>query len=96
MKVLQVLNGHVLLRPRVAKTVAGIAIPDSVDKERPTVGEVVSGNTVKVGTTENGTICKLNESDIVLFNAFSPRKVEAEGEELLLVNGEDIYAVIQE
>jgi co-chaperonin GroES (HSP10) len=102
MKLKTVLNGHVLLRPRAKEAVAGIEIPDTVDKERPTIGEVILGNPVKaweqpprVDVGPNGLFI-LNPGDIVLFNAFAPRKFIHDGEECLLVNGEDIYGVIEE
>lgn len=90
MKVSQVLNGHVLVRPKTADAVAGIAIPDSVDKERPTMGTVVIGTTISDG--EHG----LATGATVLFHSLSPRKVIHDGEECLLIHGEDIYAVTEE
>jgi co-chaperonin GroES (HSP10) len=101
MKITQVLNGHVLIRPRVAKQIAGIEIPDSVDKERATTGEVVIGNTVGIsGTFANAQMSSLlyqiGAGDIVIFNSLSPRKIVHENEDCLLIPSEDIYAVIQE
>ncbi len=99
MKITTVLNGHLLIRPRAAADVAGIVIPDSVDKEKATIGEVVVGNEVKTnGLTKqygNETV-KIEKGEVVLFNAFAPRKITHDGVDCLLVNGEDIYAIIEE
>lgn len=99
MKVKTTLNGHVLIRPRAADPVAGIEIPDSVDKETPTIGEVIIGNDVRVSTVDSRDsireLYRIAVGAIVLFSAFKPRKVTHDGEELLLVNGEDIYAILE-
>lgn len=102
MNIIQPLNGHVLIRPRATAAPAGIEIPDSVDKEKPTVGEVLI--TADLPLHLNGRETEhfvdkrvlLAAGAVVIFNAFAPRKVEHDGEECLLVSAEDIYAVIQE
>lgn len=98
MKVLTPLNGHVLVRPRKpAPAPAGIAIPDSVDKERETVGEIMIGNYIMksdAGKTYVPVI-QVKEGDTVLFSSLHPRKVMHDGEECLLIHGEDILAVIE-
>lgn len=98
MRIIQPLNGYILIRPRKTATPAGIDIPDSVDKEKATVGTVVIGGNV-FGFNAQGSnfnqIVGVSVGDTVLFSAIAPRKVEHEGEECLLVNGEDIYAVIE-
>jgi co-chaperonin GroES (HSP10) len=96
MKVITTLNGHVLIRPRKTAAPAGIDIPDSVDKEKATLGEVVIGNYVKATFRDDQDFRYLDDGKIVLFRALAPLPVKHDGEECLLVNGEDIYAVIQE
>ncbi len=87
MKVISTLNEFVLIRPRdTAQKVSGIEIPESVDKEMPTMGEVVLSPDAR----------SPKESDLVIFSAFKPVKVMHGGEELLLVNREDIYAILGE
>jgi len=94
MKVITPLNGYLLIRPRPTERLAGIEIPDSVDKEKATVGTVVVTNNVKLSQYIDWY--KPEVGATVLFAALAPRKVEHEGEECLLVSCEDIYAIIQE
>lgn len=89
MKIITTLNGHVLIRPKKTDAPSGIDIPDSVDQERPTMGEVVAGGRDKDGRA-------ISEGQTVLFSTLHPRKVTHDGEECLIVPGEDIYAVIEE
>lgn len=92
MQILTTLNGHVLVRPRkAASALTGIEIPDSVDKEAPTVGEVLINNPIKF---DGSPVIGIGTH--VLFHALSPKKVVHDGEECLLVNVEDIYAIVQE
>lgn len=83
MRVEQTLNGYLLVRPRAAAEVEGIEIPDVVDKEAPTIGEVVVG-------TE-----KIEAGSIILFYGLSYRKAQHDGEELLLVHSDDVYAILE-
>lgn len=100
MKVLIPLNGHLLIKPRpVEQSVSGIAIPDSVDRSAPTIGEVVlPGGTrdVKYGEKEVEWKHQFRPGMIILFSTLHPRKVMHDGEECLLIPSEDVYAVIEE
>ncbi len=105
MKVTQPLNGYLLIKPKpTAEAIPGIEIPDSVDKEKATVGTIVLSNYIKksciadTSVKPNTNIMVWLMPDVgstVIFNAFAPRKVTHEGEECLLVQCEDIYAVIE-
>lgn len=100
MRITQPLNGHVLIRPRKsAPAPAGIDIPESVDKEVTTMGEVVVGNDIHERAAHPDVritdLYRLGAGQIVLFSSLSPRKVEHDGEECLLIHGEDVLAVIE-
>jgi chaperonin GroES len=77
------------------KTSTGIIIPDNV-AEKPDQGIVLA---VGVGRrTEAGTLVpmSLKENDKVLFGKFAGQTVKIQGEEVLILSEEEIYAVIEE
>jgi chaperonin GroES len=74
------------------KTKGGIIIPDSA-KEKPIEGVVMA---VGSGTAlKNGKIHPLDvkTGDKVLFGKYSGTEVKVEGEELVLLRGDDVLAV---
>ena len=74
------------------KTKGGIIIPDSA-KEKPLEGVVVAvgaGKTLKNGKR---VPLELKEGDKVLFGKYSGTEVKVEGEELVLLNEDDVLAV---
>ena len=74
------------------KTKGGIIIPDSA-KEKPLEGIVVAVGSGK--TLKNGKSIPLDvkEGDKVLFGKYSGTEVKVEGEELVLLNQDDVLAV---
>jgi chaperonin GroES len=67
-------------------TASGIIIPDSA-KEKPFQGKVIAvGNDAK----EDG----INEGDMVVFGKFKITEITVDNEELLILNSEDIYGII--
>jgi len=77
------------------KTSSGIFIPDNVG-EKPDQGIVLA---VGAGRrTEAGTLVpmSLNIDDKVLFGKFAGQAVKIQGEEVLVLKEEEIYAVIEE
>ena len=77
------------------KTSSGLIIPDNV-AEKPDQGIVLA---VGAGRrTEAGTLVpmSLNIDDKVLFGKFAGQAVKIQGEEVLVLKEEEIYAVIEE
>jgi chaperonin GroES len=77
------------------KTASGIFIPDNV-AEKPDQGIVLA---VGAGKRNNeGTVIPMSVSinDKVLFGKFAGQAVKIKGEEVLILNEEEIYAVIEE
>ena len=76
------------------KTKGGIIIPDSA-KERPLEGQVIAvgaGQVLKSGTTAP---IDVKEGDKVLFGKYSGTEVKVDGEELVLLNQDDVLAVFE-
>jgi chaperonin GroES len=77
------------------KTISGIIIPDNV-AEKPDQGIVLA---VGAGRrTEAGTLVpmSLKENDKILFGKFAGQAVKIQGEEVLVLREEEVYAVIEE
>jgi chaperonin GroES len=91
------LGDRVLVRPieQETTTQSGIVIPDTV-KEKPQRGNVLA---VGPGIPDEDGNCApldLKEDDIVLFNKYAGFKLKRDGEELLILDKEDILALIVE
>jgi len=75
-------------------TPGGIVIPDAAT-EKPIKGEVIAAGNGKI--LENGDTRALDVKvgDKVLFGKYAGTEVKVEGEELLVMKGDDIMAVIE-
>ena len=76
------------------KTRGGIIIPDTA-KEKPAEGEIVA-----VGSgarKDNGEVVALDVKvgDRVLFGKYSGQAVKIDGQELLVMREEDLFAVVE-
>ena len=77
------------------QTSSGIIIPDNA-AEKPDQGTVLA---VGAGRrTEAGTIVpmSLNVDDTVLFGKYAGQTVKIQGEEMLILKEEEIYAIIEQ
>ena len=95
-KRLRPLGDRVVLRPMPGEemTKSGIVIPDTV-KEKPQEGEVVAvgpGRTLDDGSREQ---LDLSAGQKVLYAKYAGTEFKLDGEELLIVSGKDILAVVE-
>src|ERR1043165_6860815 len=76
------------------KTASGIVIPDNA-AEKPDQGEVVSVGPGK--RNERGDLVAMNvrAGDRVLFGKYSGQTVKVDGDELLVMREEDLFAVVE-
>ena len=76
------------------KTASGIVIPDAA-AEKPDQGEVVAIGTGK--RNDKGDIVAMNvkKGDRVLFGKYSGQTVKVDGDELLVMREEDLFAVVE-
>ena len=75
------------------KTSSGIYLPDSA-KKKPQEGEVVavgSGRTLDDGSRN---ALSVNVGDKVLFSKYGGNEVSVEGEDLMILDEDQIYAVV--
>jgi chaperonin GroES len=76
------------------KTASGIVIPDNA-AEKPDQGEVLAVGPGR--KNDDGKIIPLNVAvgDRVLFGKYSGQTVKVEGDELLVMKEDDLFAVIE-
>ena len=76
------------------KTASGIVIPDSA-AEKPDQGEILAVGPGK--KDEKGALIALNVKvgDRVLFGKYSGQAVKVDGNEVLVMREEDIFAIVQ-
>ena len=76
------------------KTKGGIVLPDTA-KEKPQEGKVIAVGTGK--TLSNGKIVSpsVKPGDRIIFGKYSGNEVEVEDHEYLIVNEDDILAVVK-
>lgn len=76
------------------KTASGIVIPDTA-AEKPDQGEVLAVGKGK--KTDDGKVLPLDVKvgDKILFGKYSGQTVKVDGEELLVMREEDLFAVVQ-
>jgi len=93
------LGDRVLIRPfspeeMTGKTVSGIIIPDSFDKEKPEQGEVLAvGN----GRLHNGVRIPMgiNVGDRVIFSKYAYDEVKVDGEDYYMLKEDNVLAIIK-
>ena len=91
---LRPLHDRVIIKRLEAETksAGGIVIPDSAT-EKPIRGEVIAAGTGKI--LEDGKVrpIAVKAGDKVLFGKYSGTEVKVDGEELVLLNQDDVLAV---
>lgn len=91
------LGKRVVIKPQDVqeKTPGGLVIPPSAtDEKRPAFGEIVK---LGIGKDENGKVIKFDVKvgDLVYFKRYSPEEIEVEGKEYLVLDAEDIIAIVK-
>lgn len=76
------------------KSAGGILLPDSA-KKRPTEGTVVAVGTGRVLDNGERNALAVTVGDRVLFSKYGGNEVTVEGEELMILDEDQIYAVIK-
>jgi chaperonin GroES len=94
---IQPLGSRILVRPQEEEeTIAGgLVIPPSAnDDKRPAMGEVLK---LGKGKDEDGKEVEFpfKKGDVIYFKKYSPNEIEIEGEQYLIVDAEDILAIIK-
>ena len=76
-------------------TRAGIILPDTVDKEKPEKGEVISTGPGKLLENGSRSPMSVKVGDVVLFKKYSPDEIKICKEEYLIISEGDVLAVVE-
>lgn len=90
------LNDKILVKRLEAeeKTKGGIIIPDTA-KEKPKEGRVISLGQGRLLESGERAKFQVKENDRVLFTSYAGTEVKLDGEEYLIMNEEDVLAVVE-
>jgi chaperonin GroES len=93
---LKPLEDRIVVRPNEAETqtASGLVIPDTA-KEKPQQGEVLAVGPGKRSETSGELIAvDINAGDTVLYSKYGGTEVTVDGEDLLVLNGRDVLAIV--
>ncbi len=90
------LNDKILVKRLEAeeKTKGGIVLPDTA-KEKPKEGKIIAVGAGKLLDSGERAKPLVNAGDRVLFNAYAGTEVKVDGVEHLIMNEDDILAVVE-
>jgi chaperonin GroES len=91
------LHDHVIVKPieEDEVTKGGIVLPDTVDKERPEKGEVVSVGPGKLLDNGQRSPMSVKIGDKVMFKKYSPDEIKINDEEYLVISEGDIMLILE-
>jgi len=76
------------------KTASGIVIPDSA-AEKPDQGEVLAVGPGKTNDKGETKALSIKVGDRVLFGKYSGQSVKVDGDELMVMKEDDLFAVVE-
>jgi chaperonin GroES len=94
---LKPLDDRIVVRPDEAETqtASGLVIPDTA-KEKPQQGEVLAvGPGKRAESTGELIPTDIKVGDTVLYSKYGGTEVTVDGEDLLVLNGRDVLAVVE-
>jgi chaperonin GroES len=94
---LKPLGDRVLVKPapKEEKTATGLYISSGA-QEKPQRGEVIAVGAGKMDDNGNRIPVDVKVGDQVFYGKFGGNEVKVDGEDLLLLRADDIYAVIED
>ncbi len=93
---LKPLGDRVLVKPEEEKEVkrGGIIIPDTA-KEKPLVGKVIAAGPGKLDDKGQRHAMNVKAGDKILYGKYAGNEVKLDDEELIIMNEDDIYGIIE-
>ena len=92
---LQPLEDRIVVRPAEAeeKTASGLVIPDTA-KEKPQQGEVLAVGPGRRSDSGELIPLDINVGDTVVYSKYGGTEVSQDGEDVLILSGRDILAIV--
>ena len=94
---LQPLEDRIIVKPGEAEetTVSGLVIPDTA-KEKPQQGSVLAVGPGKRAESSGELIAlDIKVGDTVLYSKYGGTEVTVDGDDLLVLNGRDVLAIVE-
>jgi chaperonin GroES len=93
---IQPLEDRIVVRPAEAeeKTASGLVIPDSA-KEKPQQGEVLAVGPGRRSDSGELIPLDINVGDTVVYSQYGGTEITIEGEDLLILAGRDVLAIVK-
>jgi chaperonin GroES len=76
-------------------TKSGIFLPDTMNKEKPEQGEVIAVGPGKIDNNGNKIEMSVKVGQKVVFKKYSPDDIKIDNEEYLVINENDILAILE-
>jgi len=76
-------------------TKSGIFLPDTMNKEKPEQGEVIAVGPGKIDNNGNKIEMSVKVGQKVVFKKYSPDNIKINNEEYLVINENDILAILE-
>jgi chaperonin GroES len=89
-------GANILVKPVSSerKSISGIVLPDTMDKEKPQKGEIVALGSGRMTMDGHFLPFAVKVGDIVVFKKYSPDEIEVDGEAYLIMDEDSILAII--
>ena len=93
---IQPLEDRIVVRPAEAeeKTASRLVIPDSA-KEKPQQGEVLAVGAGRRSDSGELIPLDINVGDTVVYSKYGSTEITIEGEDLLILAGRDVLAIVK-
>ena len=89
------LADRVLVKPLTeTETKSGIVIPETIEKERPEKGEIISVGPGKLLDSGERAAMSVKVGDRIVFKKYAPDEIKDDGQEYLILDESDILAVM--
>lgn len=85
----------VQLVEREEKTASGIVLPDTA-KDKPQTAEVVSVGEGKLDDKGQRVPLEVSQGDIIVFAKYSGTEIKLDGEDYMILDGDDILGVVED
>lgn len=94
---LKPLNNNVIVKAsnKEEMTKSGIFLPDTMNKEKPEQGEIIAVGPGKTDNNGNRIEMSVKVGQKVVFKKYSPDDIKINNEEYLVINENDILAILE-
>ncbi|MBU0647562.1 co-chaperone GroES [Patescibacteria group bacterium] len=92
---LQPLGDRIIVEPIEETSKSGFVVPETMDKEKPQRGKIVSCGPGK--RDDNGNVVPMNVKvgDVIIFRKYAPDEFKIDKEEFMILSESDVIAVVK-